>query len=108
MKQHLGKRVDYLYYFERQLKEALDQLFSVVLYDTELIYRELVITKKNLDNSQFAILFNTSKLDNSKKRGDIKSSREEMRSGATALLSNEEIRNKIIIIYIFFYNRCII
>lgn len=49
-------------------------------------------TKKSLSESQFAIVFNTSKLDTSKKRTEIKSGREEMRSGATALLSNEEIR----------------
>jgi len=49
-------------------------------------------TKKSLSESQFAIVFNTSKLDTSKNRKNIKSSREEMRSGATALLSNEEIR----------------
>ena len=48
--------------------------------------------KSDLSDSQFAIVFNTSKLDTLTKRSSIKVDREEMRSGAEALKKPEDIK----------------
>ncbi len=48
--------------------------------------------KSDLSDSQFAIVFNSSKLDTLKKRSSIKVDREEMRSGAEALKNPEDIK----------------
>jgi hypothetical protein len=48
--------------------------------------------KSDLSDSQFAIVFNSSKLDTLKKRSSIKVNREEMRSGAEALKKPEDIK----------------
>ena len=48
--------------------------------------------KSDLSDSQFAIVFNSSKLDTLKKRSSIKGDREEIRSGAEALKNPEDIK----------------
>ena len=60
-----GKKIDTLYYFEKQLEQTILDLFGVLINDVKSVYSDLVIKKRNENNKQSSLLnFSTKKIEN--------------------------------------------
>lgn len=49
------KKIDTLYYFERQLKTPIDMIFELMIDNPEILYKNKIIDRKNLNNGMISI-----------------------------------------------------
>lgn len=78
-----NKKIDTLYYFERQLKTPIDMIFELMIDDPEILYKNNVLDKRNLMNGMLSI--NNFFRRNTKSNKDIKDNDKRIESAFDAI-----------------------